>query len=464
MKSVLFEKALLINGFTNINGLVKYLGLFVVITALTSCDDFVDIELPKDQLIKEAVFDDLGTATAAVRDLYLRATRSGIPAVDMGLYADELNQFSSEQSFFHDHSIIASNLIVNSLWGGYYNTVFATNAVIEGVESSSGLSPEDKTQLKGEALFIRAYAHNTLVQLFGAIPYIRTTDHIANNRVSRMSVDIVYDHIIEDLKEALVLLGEDVSTLGEKRIRVYDATVQAFLARVYLYTDQWEDAKNMASKVIDQFVLEPDVSKVFLKNASGTIWQFKPSEVGGNNGQASAFIFKDFPGFKPYLSTSVVNAFESIDDLRYINWVKRTTLGFHYAYKYKEPIATPPESVEYLIAFRLAEQYLIRAEARAKLGEIPEAQADLNVIRNRAGLGNTGASTTDALVDAILKERFVELFTEWGHRWVDLKRREKATEVLAPIKPGWRDTDILFPIPESQILLNPNLLPQNDGY
>ncbi|MDO5969574.1 RagB/SusD family nutrient uptake outer membrane protein, partial [Flavivirga aquimarina] len=121
-------------------------------------------------------------------------------------------------------------------------------------------------------------------------------------------------------------------------------------------------------------------------------------------------------------------------------------------------------SEEYPVVFRLAEQYLIRAEARAELGKISEAQSDLNVIRNRAGLGNTTASTKEALRDAILDERQVELFTERGHRWFDLKRRGEAADVLAPLKPSWQDTDVLFPIPESELLLNPNLLPQNDGY
>jgi len=112
----------------------------------------------------------------------------------------------------------------------------------------------------------------------------------------------------------------------------------------------------------------------------------------------------------------------------------------------------------------LAEQYLIRAEARTNLGNINGAQEDLNIIRNRAGLDNTTASTPSELLIAILKERYVELFTEHGHRWFDLKRMGFADDILSPIKEHWQTTDILLPIPETELQMNSNLKPQNSGY
>src|SRR5699024_8636093 len=135
----------------------------------------------------------------------------------------------------------------------------------------------------------------------------------------------------------------------------------------------------------------------------------------------------------------------------------------YFPRKYKEDLNTK-ESLEYSILFRLAEQYLIRAEARVHLGKIAKAQNDLNKIRNRAGLPNTIAHTEKELVEAIIQERQIELFTEYGQRWFDLKRTHKAAEALSPIKPNWKDTDILLPLPESELELNPNLQPQNKGY
>jgi hypothetical protein len=116
--------------------------------------------------------------------------------------------------------------------------------------------------------------------------------------------------------------------------------------------------------------------------------------------------------------------------------------------------------------FRLAEQHLIRAEARAKLGNLNgtnSAESDINILRDRAGLGPTTAQTKDELLAAVGQERRVELFAEWGHRWFDLKRTGKADEVLDVVKPGWQRDDALYPIPYTERQLNPNLT-QNKSY
>ena len=120
--------------------------------------------------------------------------------------------------------------------------------------------------------------------------------------------------------------------------------------------------------------------------------------------------------------------------------------------------------MEYSIVFRLSEQYLIRAEARAKQGDILNGKSDLDMIRNLAGLGNITAVTQQDLLDAILRERRVEFFTEHGHRFFDLKRANQLDTVLSVTKPGWNSFEALFPIPATELSLNPNLAPQNPGY
>src|SRR3546814_2883222 len=100
---------------------------------------------------------------------------------------------------------------------------------------------------------------------------------------------------------------------------------------------------------------------------------------------------------------------------------------------------------------RLAERYLIRAEARArqdKLAGPDGATFDINAIRLRSGLDATDALTKEQLLAAIEQERRVELFAEWGHRWFDLKRTARASEILKPQKgENWQQTDMLYPIP-----------------
>ena len=126
--------------------------------------------------------------------------------------------------------------------------------------------------------------------------------------------------------------------------------------------------------------------------------------------------------------------------------------------------------------FRLAEQYLIRAEARAHLNKLTEAASDLNTIRTRAFLPNTSAATQSELYLAIAQERKIELFAEWGHRWYDLKRTGKAIEVMTahgirekakrsylfPTAFQVEPYKLLAPLPETQVVINQ--LKQNPGY
>ncbi len=126
------------------------------------------------------------------------------------------------------------------------------------------------------------------------------------------------------------------------------------------------------------------------------------------------------------------------------------------------------EATEFYTPLRLAEQYLIRAEAAANgAAALTSAIDDLNTIRFRAGLTDLpdNLSQQDVLA-AIEKERRLELFIEWGHRWFDLKRTGKAVPVLSQMsaKQPWAgDYQLLYPIPITEITNNRNLAP-NPGY
>ncbi len=198
-----------------------------------------------------------------------------------------------------------------------------------------------------------------------------------------------------------------------------------------------------------------------------TIWQLQHGEFPGNTQEASQLIIPFVPGQSFALTDGLLSAFEDGDGRRSA-WIdsisnEEQTITLYYPYKYKARFDVT-ESLEYSIHFRLAEQYLIRSEARTRIGNLIGASEDLNMIRNRAGLANTTANSESELLEAILAERRVELFTEQGHRWFDLRRTGRATAVLGMFKPDWEDTDVLFPIPEIELEANPNLLPQNQGY
>lgn len=449
--------------------------LTVLMGCLTACTDFVEVDLPKNQLSAASIFEDASMTESAIHGVYYQMRTSGLISgdglnVSMGVYTDELDYYllgrGEALENYQNHTVEANDLIVEDFWNSAYTQVYTVNAIIAGVENSVSLTSEDKDQFKGEALFVRSYLHLLLVELFGDIPYITETDYVVNRDVTRMPRALVYNYIIEDLNLAVDLLSnEDIS--GE-RVRPYAGVAEAVLARAYLYTRQWSLAEAMADRVIAKFgALEPDLNKVFLKQASGTIWQFKPNVDGNNTSEGINFIFNVGPPSNIAMSNLLFDAFEP-DDLRQSSWIKdvsnaSNTEVWYHAFKYKEQGRTD-SSVEYSVQLRLAEQYLIRAEARAHLNDSSGAQADINAIRNRAGLDDTTAVSLHELLDAILQERRVELFTEQGHRWFDLKRMGKATEVLGAIKPNWKDTHILLPVPNAELILNPNLLPQNDGY
>lgn len=442
---------------------------------MVNCEDFLEPGTPLGQIDQEEVFNDPNTATAAITSLYgklrddsfLTGNLSGA-TITLGLYADELDYYFfpgfSIEAFYY-HQVLPTNGSVKSIWDEAYNIVFAANTALEGIANSNALEPELKEQLRGEALFVRALCHFYLTNLYGDIPYVISTDYAVNSEVGKLPISEVYDAILTDLMEARPLLGTDYLT--PDRVRPNSLVVSALLAKVYLYRREWALAVGESSQVIQDsnFQFESDINSAFLRESTSTIWQLASQNEGDNTLEASNLIFDSGPPPVVALNPLLVNSFET-GDLRRSLWIGEVTDGvetWYFANKYKEQFNTGG-SLEYSKILRLAEQYLIRAEARSMLGDIGGAQADINKIRNRAGLVDTMASTPEALQDAIQKERRTELFTELGNRWFDLLRTGRAGEVLSPIKSGWRATDVLLPIPEAELLANPNLNPQNPGY
>jgi hypothetical protein len=252
---------------------------------------------------------------------------------------------------------------------------------------------------------------------------------------------------------------------------------------VYLYTGNYANAAEQASTIINNttlFSLENDPNNAFLTKSKEAIWQLKQglTDIFYKNGTTEAYTVLPSPlttGIAHYcLTASLLNVFET-GDRRRTSWVNSTNFGGtmnYYPYKYKLGQANAVSgaaSSEYYMMLRLAEVYLIRAEAIANgaPGGLTTAIADLNVIRSRAGISALSTSLTQAqVIDAVAKERQVELFGEWGHRWLDLKRTNKAHDVLSAIasKQPWAgDYQLLYPIPPVEIQVNPRL-EQNPGY
>jgi hypothetical protein len=450
--------------------------VLVLTMGFYSCDSFVEVDLPKSQLTSVTVFEDVATANAALLDIYAKIRDKGILAGtpygisnQLGNYADEITSFGDPADptlDFYANNLLPSNTTILDLWSTTFNQIYAANAIIEGVNASTALTPADKNRLLGEAYFIRALLHFYLTNLYGDIPYVTTTDYKANGSLSRTTSNKVYEQIILDLETSENLLSEEYS--NPDRIRANRYVPKALLARVFLYKGKWAEAANEASAVLSNtslYALGNDIDAVFLKESKETIWQLMPATAGKNTDEANTFIFFSGPPPSVALSEDLISSFDS-NDLRKTHWITSVTDGtttWHHAYKYKEYNFTA-SSVEYSIVLRLAEQYLIRAEARAQQGDLIGAKEDLDKIRLRAGLAGTATVTQQQILTAIGQERRWELFTEYGHRFFDLKRSGTIDNTLVAVKQGWNSTDALFPLPQSELAVNPNLLPQNPGY
>ncbi len=449
------------------------MSLALLLTTL-SCKDLIEVDDPTTLLIRKDVFEDDLTATAAVSGLYASLTgQSGLNSITYlaSLSSDEMKVGQGVEPLqFYRNAILSTNTSIASVWTESYSAIYKANSIIEGLEKSDKVTTALKNQLLGEARFFRAFHHFYLVNLFGAVPYVSETDYTKNDLIARTAISDVNEKITADLQDAKALLSDDYSYSQNTRVRVNKWAAAALLARVYLYTGDWIHAEEQATTIINKTTLYTltGLDGVFLKNSVETIWQLIPPNLQKYTTEGSLFNRSNYSADIATMSENLFNAFESNDN-RKTKWVGVGNSGgqtWYYPLKYKENYNNGT-GAEYSTVLRLAEQYLIRAEARArqdKLTGVNSAASDLDVIRIRAGLPNTTAATQADLLAAIRQEKRVELFTEWGHRWLDLKRTGQADAILGSIKESWNDTDVWYPIPLTEIQLNPNLKPQNDGY
>lgn len=463
----------------------------LVVAASASCKKFVGIAPPHTQLVTASVFNNNGSATAAQTGVYANMFNNSVSwhiSYDNGLLSDEFTNYASLSSAGGQEYL--NQLVATTEYGEWptaYTFIYQENAILEALSGNKALSPAVVQQLTGEALFIRAFWHFYLTNCYGDVPLVTTTDYTINNVIQRSPRTAIFQQIIVDLQRAEGLLSsnfvnaDDTSSSAQtERVRPTKWVAASLLARAYLYMGNWTAADSAATAVIANSSLFSltGLDSVFLKNSREAIWQIQtptPPPANTNTEDGNSYILTSAPSTSSgvTLSPQLLNAFES-GDQRSRHWVDSIVLSgtpYYFPYKYKKTVSNFTGTVnEYTMVLRLAEQYLIRAEAEAQLNQLTLAANDINIIRTRAGLGGTTASSQSDLLKAILHERQVELFTEWGHRWFDLVRTGAADTVMgAPgnvtqYKGGtWVATDTLYPIPQSEINLNPNLS-QNNGY
>ncbi|WP_198315694.1 RagB/SusD family nutrient uptake outer membrane protein [Chitinophaga tropicalis] len=465
---------------------ISIIKLFALFLLFTSCKKYLDNgQLPAGTIGGADAYISDNSISAIVTGS-LAALNSdgpgGFPGLT-GLYADELAPMpntSANNTIKMCYADAISPATVN-YWSSTYSKIYALNLAIEGINATNA-QLYFKNQWLGECYFLRAFNYYYLTNLYGDVALALTSDFNVTNKLSRASQNDVYQQIISDLKMAASLLPatyrDGYGSATSDRARPNLRTAQSLLAKMYLATGEWQHAADMADSVIadnDTYKLVR-LADVFLKNSQETIWSMAmmndvvTTEFENYNNSMPATVTTDPVStylVQVQLTADLLNSFEP-DDERYTNWVRATTYTgitpaatYYFPNKYK----SVTNGAERSMILRLADIYLVRAEARTALKNLGGAQEDINVIRNRAGLSNTTASNETDLLAAIAQERRVELFTEMGNRFFDLRRTGKLDAVMLASKGNniWASYKQFWPIPPTEITYNPNLT-QTSGY
>ncbi len=442
---------------------------------LTACENLVHVDYPANQIGTTQVFEDIQTANAALGALYtsLRdqsfitgGSYFGADAL-LGSYTDDLDCYQYDQNGVVDiyqNQQLETNSTISTIWKRAYEQIYYANSIIQGTEHSTALTESEKNRIKGEALLIRSLIYFYQQQIFGDIPYTTSLDYEYNRTISKTEASVIMEQLKVDVTEAADLLEDNYR--DAERIYPNRKAAQLLLTRILLLLNEWSLAEQIAESILTSplYQFQPDINEVFHKSGSNILWQLKPEHDGDAAGEAPFYYFTNSTPNSYVLTQNLVNVFDE-DDLRRQNWMVPVTFEEQTWYrpnKYKNYI-NGSNSDEYSIVFRLEEVYFIIAEALAKQGRFDEALPWLNATRERSGLTALTSLSGENFMSELLAEKRREFFAEAGLRFLDLKRMGRL-DVLSSVKPNWEDYMQVWPLPQSEMLLNPNLAPQNTGY
>ncbi|KGE12714.1 RagB/SusD family nutrient uptake outer membrane protein [Sphingobacterium deserti] len=440
----------------------NYMLYIAVLVASSSCSSFLEVD-PKASISGENVIHDQASANAALNGAYvaLRDYYSVNFQSIAYLSGDNVEWTGSQSQIqeFINHRVNAENSTIAATWNGLYESVNRANNIIKALRDNEALdiTADERALILGQAYAIRALSYFDLVRIWGGVPLITepTTNVGENAGVVRSNSDQTYAQILADLSAAEELLPQ-----ATNRFIFTKKTVWALKARFYLYQEDWTQAIAYANRLLtdtEYELLNPYYS-FFKSNVTGTresVFElyYNANELNPHRGQWQPQTNGGTRQWAPnaalvsLLTTAATGGARS-------ELIARDNQNRWYGNLYYRSPASDPTYV-----IRIAELYLIRAEASAHANDYQQAIADLNSVRARALLTAKPASQNQTeILRAIEDERRLEFAFE-AHRWFDLVRTGRAQEVLG-ITESFR---LLLPIPYSQILADP-VLEQNPGY
>lgn len=414
-----------------------------------------------------------GLANFVFGELPSDNTWEEVPANDNGYYG-QLDEFN----------MTSSNTIIKDSWRHNYIGIQQCNVIINRIDAVD-MNAENREQIKGKMMFLRALMYFNLVRIFGDVPLVLTETEDPNSYFGqgRTNKEQVYNAIKEDLIEAVKLLKDEAPV----KERACKAAAQALLGKVYLTLCEYDNAIPVLEAVAmnPRYDLLDDPDDIFNPDNKGNkeiIFdvQFESGLNGDSEGNDMLRMFSPsgtINGAKGHnLPTHEVYDLFDDYDKRKTAYFKQYPQSMHYASnKIKQTSDKVQDCGSNAIVLRYADVILMLAECYANKG----TQNDLNLaniylkrIRERAieDLSYVNYTTKDELLKEISLERRKELVCE-GHRWFDLIRTGKAIEVMTNYfehATGYNgvvvaEFNLVQPIPLGQIDTDPSIV-QNEGY
>ena len=456
-----------------------YISILIFIPFLSGCEKILQVS-PTTSLPSKGVISNTSTATAAVRGMYHSVQSANYYGQYMLVWGDLASDnlrhsgtFTTDQEI-DANDVLSSNSTLEAVWVQLYYSISCANYILQDVPSLKEMSDSIKNQYRGEAFFVRALAYFNLARSFGKVPVVttpvRSLDQIT--LPARTPVDSVYEFIQNNLDSAIALIPAGFSKSNtnlnpaDLQGQASKMAAMALKARVYIFEKKWQNAMNYADSVFEsgQFALEANYADIFNYNRKYSNESIFEVDFTKLNSNALAFWFfpRAYGGRLEYEPSSELVAAYDHTDARYLFNISEyqnsgDTTTYYMVGKYND-ISSGSDNV---VVLRYAEIYLIKAEAGLQGAIDPSGltPADyIHEIRNRAN-PNFPDLVSVSLAD-VYNERRLEFAFE-GYRWYDLTRTAMAETFLPSVT---SPNQYLWPVPQPEIDVNPNLKPQNPGY
>lgn len=485
-----------------------YITLAAIIFSSTAClDKYPEDAIPQGDAIKTV--EDVDQAIIGIyAGFKATALYSGyltlLPDIQTDLvYA--VQGYTNVYGNIWRNEILATNPEIKDIYGALYIIIGRCNFILDNVDQVEANTTDDAQldkldNYKGEVYFARALAYSELLKCFckayegdeqaaNELGVVLKSSYVNSQPLKRASLKESYQFVLDDLEKAaeyLALDDDDNTTLyntGYFNI----GTVNSLYARLYLYMRKWDKAVEYAGKVIDskKYILADATKKNYSNtyndfqymwqydDATEIIWKVKFEVTSYGGALGSVFLNYDYTSYKPdYVPAQWVLDSYATTDLRYNAYFANATTGYSHGLtcplliKYagnKDFIAKQILFVTMPKPFRLAEQYLIRAEAYCQMGAAYYGKAgkDISTLRiaRYSSYGGATNITKDNWLKTISEERVKELYME-GFRLNDLKRwhegfeRKEQNLTVSPgnkLKVDKDDPYFVWPIPQHEL-------------